>query len=49
MWKRTHGLTYGRDADYVASIKTDQYSLESSAQDQYPANPAGVAHWAGLS
>ena len=37
-------LTYGRDADYVASIKTDQYSLESSAQDQYPANPAGVAH-----
>ena len=35
-------LTYGRDADYVASIKTDQYNLESSAQDQYPANPAGV-------
>ena len=35
-------LTYGRDADYVASIKTDQYSLEASAQDQYPADPAGV-------
>ena len=39
------GLTYGRNEDYVASIKTDQYNLESSAQDQYPANPAGgVAH-----
>ena len=36
------GLTYGRNEDYVASIKTDQYNLESSAQDQYPANPAGV-------
>ena len=36
------GLTYGRNEDYVASIKTGQYNLESSAQDQYPANPAGV-------
>ena len=36
------GLTYDRNEDYVASIKTHQYNLESSAQDQYPANPAGV-------
>ena len=35
-------LSYGRDEDYVASIKTHQYNIESSAQDQYPADPAGV-------
>ena len=38
------GLTYGRNEDYVASIKTGQYNPDSSRQDLYPADPAGVTH-----
>ena len=35
------GLTYGRNEDYVASIKTDQYNPDSSRQDTYPNDPEG--------
>ena len=35
-------LTYGRDADYVASSRPTQYNPDSSRQDLYPADPTGV-------
>ena len=36
------GLTYGRNEDYVVSIKTGQYNPDSSRVDRFPEDPAGV-------